>query len=312
MSRIPRLSNPPQSANYRPPNTNRPANPNRPPVQGPPRTPGNLNPGVPPQHNQGQAPAMRPSNQQAPALDMNNAATLTHGMNPNFVRPALENGRLSSAYERLGPNGNYHRPADRNGGGALGVYTRAQGVGQDTWRAQGHGVGSNPNNAQLVLNPNLLQNNPNWRASTTDNMGRVPGSTAANQAALPPGNPLQRTRPMWAQQTENGRNQNFNNTVAGTQPHQQNEQVHWQSIPLNNGNLRGILTTSPQTFNQMMQIPGAQPSGLRPPSAGNGIQGLGTVPVGNQRVPVVQAEPNSSQANALKLGGITDSTGHVR
>ena len=310
MSRIPRLSKPPQSASYRPPNPDRPANTNRPPVQAPPKAPGALGPPVP-GHKQGKAPPLAQSNRPTPPLAMDKISTLTHGMPPQHVQSALENGRLSSAFHREGPQGHYHRPADKNGGGALAVYTRAQGVEQSSWQAQGHGVGSNPNNVQLVLDPKLLQQGNDWRASTTDNMGKVPGSTAKDQAGLPQGNPLQRTKPLWGKQSETARNEALNTTVTGKKPHTQNEQLHWEHIPLE-GNLRGMVTTSPETFNQLMQTPGARQSGLRLPSGHNGIQGLGTIPVGNQRVPVVQTRPDASQAKALELAGITDKDGKVR
>jgi hypothetical protein len=310
-SRIPKLSSPPQTPHYRPPpDNNRPAAQNRPPVQAPPRAPGALGPPAP-GFNQGPAPQLAQSNRPPQPLQMDNAASLTHGMPPQHVQSALENGRFSSAYHRQGPAGPYHRPADRNGGGALGVYTRAQGTQQDRWQAQGYGVGSNPNNVQMVLSPTMLQNNPGWRASSTDNMGLVPGATRQNQANLPPGDPLQRTTPLWQRQTESARNDAFNNSIAGRNNRTQNEQVHWEHIPLQ-GNLRGMVTTSPATFNQMMQLPGAQPSGLRLPSGPNGIQGLGTVPVGNQRIPVVQTAPDAPLSNALKLGGIADPDGKVR
>ncbi|AKQ66835.1 hypothetical protein A176_003747 [Myxococcus hansupus] len=254
---------------------------------------------------------MQSSTRPTPPLAMNRVSTLTHGMPPGFVQPALENGRLSSAFHREGPDGRYHRPADRNGGGALGVYTRAQGKQQDAWQAQGYGVGSNPNNVQMVLDPNLLQTRPGWRASSIDNMGKVPGASQSDLLELKDGNPLERTTELWSKQTEPRRNQAFNTSVSGRRPQKQNEQVHWEHIPLD-GNLRGMVTTSPQSFNQMMQLPGAWRSGLPLPQASHGIQGLGYVPVGNGRVPVVQTTPTASQANALKLSGITDTDGNVR
>lgn len=307
-SRIPKLSNPPTSPSYRPPNNNvvphngPPANPAPQRTQGPSNRPAAPFP-------QGPAPAMAPGNA-APPLRLDNTAALTHGIPPGFVGSALDNGRLGSAYHREGPNGRYHRPADTRGGGALGVYTRAQGTQQDSWQAQGYGVGSNPNNVQMVLSPNLLQNSNRWRASTTDNGGRVPGSRVADQAGLPAGNPLQRS-PLWSRQSEAARNDNFNRTVNGPNPSHNNEQLHWQHIPLQ-GNLRGMVTTSQDSFDTVMRQPGALRSGLRLPGGPNGIQGLGYVNVGNERVPVVQTAPNSSQASALRHAGISDPEGKVR
>ncbi|MFP2957896.1 hypothetical protein ACLEPN_08705 [Myxococcus sp. 1LA] len=312
MPRIPTLSRPPQAPQYRPPSdNNRPAHPNARPTQPPTKTPGTLGP--PAQtFSQGQPPPLRQTNDAVPALNTNRVSTLTHGMPAAYLKPALENGQLSSAYNRQGPNGDYsRRPKDAEGGGALGVYTRAQGTHQDKWQAQGYGVGSNKNNAQLVLNPNLLQNNNGWRASTTDGMGKVPGSSRDDQHGLPQGNPLQRA-PLWSKQSEAERNTAFNTTVSGRQSKVQNEQVHWQNIPLNNGNLRGVVVTSPQAFNTVMQTPGAWKSGLPLPTARSGISDLGYIPVGNQQVPVVGTKGETSQASALKLAGVLDKDGHLR
>ncbi|AKF85350.1 hypothetical protein MFUL124B02_11450 [Myxococcus fulvus 124B02] len=311
-SRIPKLSRPPTSPSYRPPNANntpqtgQPTNnaaPQAPrPTQGPANRPA-------PRFPQGPVPPMAPGNT-APPLRMDNTAALTHGVPSSFVGSALDSGRLSSAYHREGPNGHYHRDADKRGGGVLGVYTRAQGTQQDSWQAQGYGVGSNTNNVQMVLTPSLLQNNNGWRASTTDNDGRVPGSIVGHQVGLPTGNPLQRSS-LWSKQTEAARNNNFNRTVNGPNPSHNNEQLHWQHIPLRN-NLRGMVTTSPDAFDTVMRQPGAWRSGLPLPSGPNGLQGLGYVNVGNRPVPVVQVAPGSSQASALRQGGISDPDGKVR
>ncbi|QSQ15714.1 hypothetical protein [Myxococcus landrumensis] len=64
---------------------------------------------------------------------------------------ALQKGHLGSAYLREEPGGTYSRAADKNGGGALGVYTRAVGTDQATWPAQGYGVGSNDSKVQPVV-----------------------------------------------------------------------------------------------------------------------------------------------------------------
>ncbi|MCP3063684.1 hypothetical protein LXT21_33410 [Myxococcus sp. K38C18041901] len=307
-SRIPKLSNPPTSPSYRPPNPNAPRGTHPTNTVAPQRQPPQA-PGPAPRFPQGPVPPMAQGNA-APPLRLDNTAALTHGIPSSHVGTALANGRLSSAYHREGPNGRYSRQSDMRGGGALGVYTRAQGTQQDSWQAQGYGVGSNPNTVQMVLNPTLLQNNNRWRASTTDNDGRVPGSIPADQNGLPPGNPLHRAS-LWSKQNEAARNNDFNRTVNGPNPSYNNEQLHWQHIPLQN-NLRGMVTTSQNSFDTVMQQPSAWRSGLPLPSGPNGLQGLGYVNVGTQRVPVVQVAPDSSQASALRQGGISGPDGKVR
>lgn len=268
----------------------------------------------PPSHavgfTQGAAPAMGPNKKDVPALDMEKASCLTHGMSPEFVDSALRGKQLRSAYNRLGPEAKYSRPADKNGGGALAVYTRAVGTEQKAWPAKGHGVGSNDDKVQMILSPEVLTRpNHSWRASSTDNMGLVPGATKHDQAKLAKdGNPLQRTKPLWGKQSEASRNDNFNRTVAGTESKEQNEQLHWQKVPLTN-NLKGMVCTSQASFDKMMQLEGAKPSGLKLPT---GIAGLGSVPMGGQRIPVTLVDGNTPLVTALRASGIANSQGQVR
>ncbi|WP_205604101.1 hypothetical protein, partial [Myxococcus sp. CA023] len=239
-----------------------------------------------------------------PALNLDNASCLTHGMAPEHVKGALQQGQLNSAYSREGKAGRYSRPADKNGGGALAVYTRAVGTQQAGWPSKGYGVGSNDSKVQLILSPNLLQTpNHGWRASSTDNGGLVPGAAKKDQVGLPQGDPLKRTKQLWGKQTESGRNGAFNETVKDTSIKENNEQLHWEKVPLQ-GNLKGMVVTSQASFNTLMGLEGAQQTA--------GAAGRGTVRFGDQDVPVVLAEKNSSLLSTLQSAGIADGNGRVR
>ncbi|MBU8895683.1 hypothetical protein DRW03_20330 [Corallococcus sp. H22C18031201] len=281
-------------------------------------------PAAPTLHPQGPAPALAKGTRESKPLSIDKTACLTHGMSPDFVKDALSNGQLSSAYNRLGKSGKYSRDADRNGGGALGVYTRAVGTEQKGWKAEGYGVGSNADKVQLILSPNFLMKPGHtfeasssggggteaWRASSTDNMGLVPGAAKKDQVGLPKGDPLTRTKEMWGKQTESGRNDNFNTTVSGSDLKVQNEQLHWEKIPLKD-NLKGMVCTSEASFNKMMQIPGSKRSQLKMPE-GTGIQAMGTVFVGDQKIKVALTTPDSSMLSTLRASGIANSNNQVR
>jgi hypothetical protein len=250
---------------------------------------------------QGACPPMGSSGSSNPRpLELDKASCLTHGMDVQHVQSALTGGQLHSAYSRLGKDGAYSRDADKNGGGALAVYTRAVGTEQTQWKAQGHGVGSNPNKVQFILSPALLQApDHSWRASGMDNMGKVPSSTANDQRNLPKNDPLGRA-PLWGKQTEAGRNSAFNATLKG--PLQENnEQLHWEKVPLQ-GNLKGMVVSSQSTFDTLMQLPDAQRTAA----------GRGTVRMGDQDIKVVLTQGKSSLVNTLKQEGIADANGRVR
>ncbi|NOK37584.1 hypothetical protein HMI49_30740 [Corallococcus exercitus] len=263
---------------------------------------GSSNTGV--RYPQGPCPPMAPlpAGRRQTALKLDNAACLTHGISPEHVQGALQQGQLHSAYSRLGKEGNYSRDADKNGGGALAVYTRAVGTEQTAWKAQGSGVGSNDSKVQMILSPAVLANpDHGWRAGSTDNMGKVPGSTAAHQAGLPKNDPLGRA-PLWSRQTESGRNSAFNDTVSGKAVQANNEQLHWEKVPLQ-GNLKGMVVTSQSSFDTLMGIPGAQRGGTA---------GRGTVRFGDQDVPVILTSGQSSLLSTLKSAGIANPSGQVR
>ncbi|WP_262815062.1 RHS repeat-associated core domain-containing protein, partial [Enterobacter bugandensis] len=157
-------------------------------------------------------------------LDINNTLALVHGIKAQFSVTALKEGFLRSAYSRNGPEGHYARDADRNGGGAMAVYTRAVGhAGAGQWKALGNGVGSGVNTVQFVFKPDFLLNPEHvWRASGTDNMGIVPGSTRRQKI-----NAFER----WEQQTESERNRVFMDSVNGSSAIN-NEQLHWEMLSL--------------------------------------------------------------------------------
>ncbi|RKH28781.1 hypothetical protein D7Y11_12925 [Corallococcus sp. AB018] len=255
-------------------------------------------------YEQGRCPALAPADpRRQTALNLDDAACLTHGISPEHVQTALLQGQLNSAYTRLGKDGIYSRTADKNGGGALAVYTRAVGIEQTSWKAQGSGVGSNDSKVQMILSTAVLENPAHgWRASSTDNMGKVPGSTVVHQRGLPSNDPLGRA-PLWRCQTESARNSAFNATVSGRSPQANNEQLHWQSVPLE-GNLKGMVVTSRSSFDMLMALPGAQ--------LDEGAPGRGTVRFGEQDIPVLLTDGKNPLLAVLKRAGIADSDGRVR
>ncbi|RKG96304.1 hypothetical protein D7V97_35750 [Corallococcus sp. CA053C] len=234
-------------------------------------------------------PPLATSTKPVPKLALENAACLTHGMGADFVKSALDSGHLGSAYLREGPKGNYTRDADKNGGGALAVYTRAVGTGHSDWTAKGNGVGSSDTKVQLILSPTVLQDPKHaWRASCLDNGGKVPGPHP--KVPLPKdGGPLVRTGALWGNQTEAGRNRNFNDTVKGTTSNLQNEQLHWEKVPLQ-GNLKGMVCTSQASFDTLMKIPNAQRT---PGPHPGGIASQGSVLFGGERIPVALTSKNT-------------------
>ena len=239
-----------------------------------------------------------------PALEMNNAACLTHGISPEYVKSALQEGQLSSAFNREGKNGSYSRDADKNFGGALAVYTRAVGTKHARWPSKGLGVGSNESKVQMILSPNVLQDPKHgWRATSVDNGGLVPGAKKADVEGLPLGDPHTRTKDLWGKQTESGRNNAFNGTVAGKTHIAQNEQLHWGKIPLQ-GNLKGMVVSSRSSFDTLMGLEGAQRT--------VGAAGRGTIRFGDQDIPVVLAPKNSTLIATLKSANIADANGRVR
>lgn len=219
------------------------------------------------------------------APDFGKAACMVHGMSVGFLGTVLENTYLESAYHRLGEEGKYSRSQDRAGGGALGVYLRTVGTKHVGWLAKGMGVGSNSKTkVQLVLSPNVLRNIPskNWRASTTDNMGKAPGFRPSGRftwKGLP-----QRS---WGAQSEQGRNDQFNRVVNAERPIENNEQLVWEQISLTGGNLLAIVCTSRATFKVVSALPSFDKT-------------TQTVAVGSARVRVILTEPDESLLKAIK------------
>lgn len=267
-----------------------------------------LNPNATRPYSQGVAPPFGPdrtSNKPVPPVNLGGTACLVHGTMPDFVADALEDGHLGSAYRREGPTGKYGRDADKRGGGGLAVYTRAVGTEHTKWQAMGYGVGSNENKVQLILSPEILANpNHTWRASSTDNMGKAPGVTAADLADVKNGNKDTDGWNLWQKQSERGRNQAFNETVkpqAKGAFAENNEQMHWEKIPLENS-LKGAVCTSQSSFDTLMKIPGATRKS----------DTEGTIPMGEKHVPVIFAAKDTSLLGALKSAGIANDNNQVR
>ena len=171
------------------------------------------------------APEFKASDAPVPDLNLNGALALLHGIKAPYASEAIINNALRSQYARNGPESRlYTRDSDRNGGGALGVYTRAVGVkGAAKWKATGMGVGSGDGALQLVIKPDILED-PNhiWRASGTDNMGMPPGANKRDGL---------NSREKWQLQSNAARNRTFNDTISGDIV-ANNEQLHWAKLPL--------------------------------------------------------------------------------
>ncbi len=254
--------------------------------------------------NQGVAPALKPQpgGKAAPNLNLDNAACLVHGLAPEHMASALQEGSLSSAYRRVGPYGSYSRDADKRGGGGLAVYTRAVGAHQNQWQAMGYGVGSNENKVQLILSPEILNKQEHtWRAAGFDGMGMVPGATKSDLVSHGGKSSGPDAWNLWGKQTESGRNNAFNSTIKDAKHVENNEQLHWEKVPLQN-TLKGAVCTSPASFQKLMEIPGAvAESGTR-----------GTIPMGEQRIPVLLTGKDTPLLGALKGAGIANEAGQVR
>eukprot|EP01065_Artemidia_motanka_P025313 TRINITY_DN3030_c0_g3_i1.p1 TRINITY_DN3030_c0_g3~~TRINITY_DN3030_c0_g3_i1.p1 ORF type:complete len:1000 (+),score=282.19 TRINITY_DN3030_c0_g3_i1:49-3000(+) len=169
------------------------------------------------------------------AASVSLCACLVHGVAAEHFLLAAEQGRLISAYTRLGPRPppklGYSRKSDVRGGGATAVYTRAVGLGHEDWGACGHGVGSGEAKVQVVMCADILRDPEHvWRASTTDNMGKLPGVSVAEVG----GKEADRRDlfHLWSAQTEDVRNRLFYETVKGRRCSENNEQMHWEQIPL--------------------------------------------------------------------------------
>jgi hypothetical protein len=254
--------------------------------------------------SQGDAPAYKnPSAGAAGAdLDLDATAALVHGLPAEYFGGTMEGGKLMSAYQRVGPTGSYGRDMDKRGGGGLAVYTRAVGAGQEDWRSMGYGVGSNDARIQLVLDPEILANEDhNWRSSTMDNGGMAPSATRNDLAAVKRGKDGMDTFDLWSKQSEKGRNQAFNQTVRGGKL-ENNEQMHWESIPLE-GVLKAAVATCQESFDILMALEGAKRNDDDPTR--------GTVRVGETDVTVLLQDPNAPLLAGLRAAGVLDEHNHI-
>lgn len=223
---------------------------------------------------------------------------LVHGIDARWIGPTLERGSLSSGYALRGPEGSYSRDADRNGGGATAVYTRAVGVSQDKWLANGFGVGSNEARVQLVLSPEML-NNPDhcWRSSSMDGMGKLPGVTRSLMADVNSSSSKVDAFDAWEQQSEKDRHYQFEASVKGAQL-ENNEQLHWESVPLTDS--LAALVCSSSAMETLKPL-------CREDADGNPY-----VPFGDRRVPVIVAGKADGLISKLSERGVTNADGQVR
>lgn len=170
-------------------------------------------------------PKLKKSDEIIPKIEISQVLALVHGIKIQFSNIRLLDGFLRSAYARLGPEGYYgSRPSDRNGGGALAVYTRAVGIkGAKTYILGKGGVGTGEGTVLFVIKPDiLLDPNHIWLASGSDLLGRLPGTTYSDGL---------KSFGKWEQQSEYARNIAFNESITGNFI-VHNEQMHWECLPL--------------------------------------------------------------------------------
>lgn len=236
---------------------------------------------------QGVAPGFKklPGNTvKPPDVNADQALALVHGIHADHVAGAFKNGFLSSAYMREGPYGKYSRPADKTGGGGLGVYTRAVGKAHTRWPAHGQGVGSGDAKIQIVLDPKILTSDAVWRHSSTDLMGNTPGGKAARSSRQ--GNQLD-SFDLWEQQSEAERNDTFNKNISspGSSGFSGNEQMFWERIPLK-GNVTAIICKTAKQQEKIIRELGGNPE-------------EGYVIYGGQQIPVIISGKDDTLADAL-------------
>lgn len=201
-------------------------------------------------------------------------ACLVHGIDVQFLKSALTSMRLFSAYLRCGPNGHYNRDADKNGGGATAVYTRAVGKVHTKYPAKGYGVGGSGKKAVLILKPHILLGSDNWRCSSTDNKGALPGATSALiQRKIRDVNIGYDIFNAWEEQSKKSRDLILKDIVSKKTYLEQNEQCHWSHIDLSN-NLAAILV--PESNKEIMNALGCKDNMYN---------------LGGERIPIIQYEP---------------------
>jgi hypothetical protein len=231
-----------------------------------------------------------------PSLDT--TACLVHGLGADHAKTAIESGIITSAYHREGPKGKYGRIEDKMWGGGLAVYTRAVGVKHSDWPCSGYGVGSGDAKVQFVLSPNfLIASYTEWRASGSDNKGRIPGYPMVKKKTDDCWN-------MWGAQTENSRNENFLNTVNSQKIIESNEQLIWERVELQDA-LRAIVCHNEDGFKEVMKAKDAKT---------NKDNKTGTVKIGNNTIKVIFADPKTEPLllDVLKKNGIANANNQVR
>jgi hypothetical protein len=219
-----------------------------------------------------------------PAVDVAATQALVHGIAVAFVPEAFKNGFISSAYMREGPFGKYSRQSDKEGGGGLGVYTRAVGKNHTKWPTHGKGVGSGEAKIQIVLDPKILTSDAVWRHSSTDLRGNLPGGQAAKRGHV--GNKLD-SFDLWEQQSEVERNATFNRSINDKNEEGlgNNEQLFWEQIPLK-GNVIAIICKTKQQQAEIIAAIG-----------GNAEEGY--IMYDGQNIPVIVTEKDDMLVGTL-------------
>ena len=229
---------------------------------------------------------------------MEKCSCMVHGIDAKWVESTLKNGALCSGYALRGPTGKYSRDADRNGGGATAVYTRAVGTDQTKWKANGFGVGSNDARVQLVLSPEILEKPDHvWRASTMDGMGKVPGVTKTIIRAVNNSQTKLDGFNAWEQQTEKDRNYQFESVTKGKMM-ENNEQLHWEKVPL------------PETLAAVVCSSSAMKT-LEPICQTNAA-GEKVIAYAGREIPVIVANKSDNLIDKLKENGVTNAKNQVR
>ncbi|MBK8265245.1 MAG: hypothetical protein IPK80_28435 [Nannocystis sp.] len=232
------------------------------------------------------------------APDVERTACLTHGLLPEHFLHAAEAGELQSPSRRGEKS---KRAGDQRANGGTAVYTRAIGTEHADVPPHVAGVGSGASKVQVIMSPEILEDEDHqWRASTYDRNGSLPGSVPAGKREQDLS-----IEEKWGKQTRSARNQEFNKTVeTGGAAHLQNEQAHYESIPLK-GTVRGVVCTGKDAFDKLMASPRATQTDAT----------HGTIEIDGEQVPVVfvdEAKDDRSLLDVLKDEGIANEAGQVR
>jgi len=221
---------------------------------------------------------------------INKTAYLVHSQPCQYVKSTLESGNLLSSYHFSGPCGRYTRDADRLGGGSTGVYTRAVGINHKKFLAKSYGVGSGSTSAVFVLKPESILKGDNWRCGgAIDGMGKVPGMDENMKKEISNSNLGVDIFNAWEKQTQKYRDINYFGPVDSSVVIENNEQIHWDKIPLKD-NLVSIMVSSSHSKAEVKKQFGAKTD----------LDGSLFVMLDDKKIPVIRHGDNAKLLQLLK------------